>query len=329
VRLAVTVGPKSGRARAACSVVLLALATAGIAKKSDWVSPLNVSGYVHAQWRYDLHVGTYPRQSFDLRRLRVKFKCELGRVGTDVELGCDELAPSIQDAFITYRVMPALELKGGLGKMPFSREELTPAGRLLTIERGLTNGAFGDRGYLGRDIGFSVGGELFPNRLPMTYEAGVYNGNGARASLDYNNAKQFAERVTARPFNWLALGLNATQRNDSLSGLLVNAYGGDFSCRFGAATLDGEVLAGNSEPDKEMLGAQLAAAYRFGPVEPVLRLERFYPDLAVRNGCQTALTLGGNWYLDRRLLFKSNVTSDVAPGSAWGHRFVLQAQASF
>jgi hypothetical protein len=225
--------------------------------------------------------------------------------------------------------MPALEFKGGLGKMPFSREELTPAGRLLTIERGLTNDAFGDRGYVGRDVGFSVGGELFPNRLPMTYEAGVYNGNGARASLDCNNAKQFAERVTVMPLGWLWLGLNATQRNDSLTGLLVHAGGWDYCCRFGGATFEGEVMTGNPEPGRGMLGAQLAAAYRFGPVEPVVRLERLWPDLDAAQSHATALTCGANWYLDRRLQLKANVTSDAEAGRAWGHKFRVQAQASF
>lgn len=288
---------------------------------------LAVSGYVHVQWASDFRTAVYPRHSFELRRMRLRFNYIPSDIGASVELGCDDLVPSVEDAYIQYRPSAAIGFVAGLRKMPFSREELTSATKLLTIERGPTNELFGDYAYLGRDIGLTVEGELFGPGMPVTYALGMYNGSGARLSRDYNNAKQFAERVTVRPAGWLTLGLSGTQRNDSLTGLLVGAYGADFTCSLRRLSVEGEVLAGNSDPGERMLGAWLAGAYRLGVFEPLVRAERLYPDLAAADVVEMELTAGCNWYPHRRVQLKVNVTADF---DAWpGPGILAQAQVSF
>jgi len=304
----------------------LALAQAESKKPKSWdFGQLSVSGYVHVQWQSDYRPAVYPRHSFELRRVRLRFNYIPTDVGACIELGCDDLQPSIEDAFIQYRISQAFGFVAGLRKMPFSREELTSASKLMMIERGLTNDRFGDRGYLGRDIGLAVEGEL-PG-LHVGYAAGVFNGNRARLSRDYNNAKQFAERVTFGPADWLTLGVSGTQRNDSVTGELVHAYGVDFCCPLRRLRIEGEVLTGNEEPGDWMLGAWLAGAYRLGAFEPAVKLERLYPDLAARTGDETEVTVGCNWYPHRRVELKANVVAGV---ESWpGPAVVAQAQMSF
>lgn len=309
-------------------MLLASTSALGAGKKSavpDF-GQLAVSGYVHVQWVSDFRVGTYPAHTFDLRRVRLKFHYIPSDIGACVELGCDRLVPSIEDAFVQYRVLPVLQFVAGLRKTPFSREELTPASRLLMIERGMTNDAFGDYGYLGRDIGLAVEGELPGKRLG--YAAGVFNGNRARLSRDGNNAKQFSERLTARPADWLTLGLSGTQRNDSVTGTPVSAYGADFSCVLRRWTVEGEALTGSSEPGTRMLGAWVTGACRLGTFEPGVRLERLYPDLSAADNSETELTLACNWYPHRRVQVKANLVTEMIRGTL-GHELIAQAQVSF
>ncbi|MBM3313092.1 hypothetical protein FJY70_00705 [candidate division WOR-3 bacterium] len=316
------------------SVLLLVVLTAvGLAqgkgaRASDF-GQLSASGYVHVQWVSDFRAAVNPTHSFDLRRMRLKFHYIPSDIGACIELGCDRLSPSVEDAFIQYRVGPGLGFVAGLRKMPFSREELTPASRLPAIERGLSNDLFGDLGYLGRDIGLCVEGELFSSSLPVTYAAGVFNGNRARRSRDYNNAKQFCERVTAKPRNWLTLGLSGTQRNDSVTGKRVGAYGADFRCTPRRLTFEGEVLVGNSAPGKRMLGTWLVLAQRIGSLEPGLRAERLYPDLGAAGMTVTELAAFCNWYLHRRMQLKVNLIADKKTKDWQGPAVLVQAQVSF
>jgi len=304
----------------------------GAGKKGKAQDPglLSINGYVHVQWMYDFHKNALPRHGFDLRRGRIEFRYDLADViGAEVEIGCDELDLTVKDAYLEYRVSPALGFVAGLRKMPFSREELTPISKLLMIERSETNDMFGDQGYLGRDIGLAVEGGIFSNRLPVGYALGVFNGNGNRVFEDYDDDKQFCERVTFRPLEQLTLGLNATQRNDSLTGRLVTAYGGDAAAGLGRASFELEVVAGNAGTDRHMLGCWLLGAYRFGSLEPGLRLERVYEDLAEAGDNATILTLACNWYPLRKVQLKANLVSDFGSATNPGHELVIQAQVGF
>ncbi len=133
-----------------------------------------MQGDVQVQWLSDFRTAVYPRYSFILRRARVQFQYEPFRFGTNVEIGADELPLELKDAFVYYRVTPALRFFAGLGKVSFSLEELTPARKLLLIERSRTNRLFSDYGYLGRNVGLTVEGERGPSRGVFGYAIGLY-----------------------------------------------------------------------------------------------------------------------------------------------------------
>lgn len=303
----------------------------GADRKATRIPPgqLSINGYVHVQWLYDFRETAAPRQGFDLRRARIEVRYDLADAAAEIEVGCDELEVTVKDAYLEYRVSPALGFVAGLRKMPFSREELTPVSKLLVIERSEMNDMFGDAGFLGRDIGLALEGKLPWVPIRVEYAAGVYNGNGDRAFEDYDDAKQFGERLTVQPAEQLTLGLSATQRNDSLTGRVVTAYGADVSWQRGKATVDAEVLTGNRGPERRMLGAYLLGAYRLGAFEPGLRLERLDEDLAEAEDCITALTLACNWYPYRKVQLKANAVSNVSSGQPFEHKLVMQAQVGF
>jgi hypothetical protein len=301
-------------------------------KKNKFQNPglLSINGYVHVQWMYDFQESVFPRSGFILRRGRVEFRYELADiVATEIEIGCDKLALTVKDAYIEYQVSPILRFIAGLHKMPFSQEELTPISKLLMIERSETNEMFEDYKYLSRDIGLTIEGELFRNKLPVGYRFGVFNGNGNRIFQDNNNAKQFTERLTIKPLNWFTLGINTTQRNDSLTGKLVTAWGEDILCRFGSITVKHEILLGNAGPYHRMLGGYLLGAYRIGDFEPGLRIERLYTDLTETKEYTTLLTTACNWYPHRKVQLKTNLITDIKTGWKFENKILIQAQAGF
>lgn len=294
---------------------------------------LSIDGYAHVQWALayfpNAAVGAWQHYGFTLRRGRLQLEYEFtDRVQTTLEIGCDKLDLEVKDASIGYRVGAPLAFVAGVQKMPFSREELRSSSRLTMIERSAANGWFDSLGYLGRDIGLVAAGEFAPGGRPLGWALGVFNGNGARAVRDNNDAKQFAERVTFEPARWLSLGANATQRNDSLSGRLVTAWGGDAALKLGPAAIEVEALAGDGDSAQTAMGAWLTGSVRLGALEPALRLERFTPDIGSAGAATTTLCAGLNWYLHERVRLKANVTA--VPGDAVaGNTLVVEAQAGF
>ncbi len=291
---------------------------------------LSVDGYAHIQWVQDFRAGAWPAFGFILRRARFSLEYEFAeRAAFEMEVGADRLALEVKDAFVAYRIGRPLRLVAGLQKMPFSREELTPASRLVTVERGAANDRFGSMGFLGRDIGLVAEGGLFAPRLGLGYALGVFNGNRARRFRDDNDAKQFVERLTFEPSSRFALGLNATQRNDSLSGRLVHAFGGDAALKLGPAAVELEALCGNADSAAWMAGAWLVGSARLGALEPVLRLEHLRGDPQGDGAALTALSAGLNWYLQRRVRLKTDWTARFGTQPGAGSVVTVEAQAGF
>lgn len=203
----------------------------------------SVGGYIHTYWKYDFREDKVPNNEFNIRRAQVEFKNTISNnLSTRVEIDCEKNQIGPKDVFFEYRMKPFLNFVVGQHKIPFSREELRPTDELLVVNRGETNEIFSNYGYLGRDIGVSLTGGIFKNKIDYTF--GVFNGNGCMEYGDNNNVKQFGERIVFTPLNSLSIGLNSTQKNDSLSGKVISAYGGDFLYQKSRITLEGEILSG-------------------------------------------------------------------------------------
>ena len=321
--------------RAVLITLCVLLLVSGRATANDARFQFAVKGYVHVQWGFVCGEDSRLEHGFVLRRARLKFRSGVGsRLHSEVEIGADGFDLALKDAFVGYWAASWLELVVGLHKMPFSPEELQPVSGLLMLERSRTNDEFEDLGYLGRDIGLTVRGRVLERPLPVGYALGVYNGNSGAGLQDNDNAKQFVERVTVEPFEWLVAGLSSTQRNDSLTGELVFAYGGDLLVRSGGVRVEAELLAGDvvtgeAGSDRTMLGCVLAGGYRFGNLEPVARVERFFPDAAATDDWRTAVGVGLNWYPVRRMQVRMNFTTDIEPGAKFSHELAVQARAGF
>jgi len=190
--------------------------------------------------------------TFETRRMRIGIEAEFcdwlsAMIEPDFALGQLEL----KDAWINWALDPAIEVRFGQFKKPFSRIELISSSMLIPIERGLRIRGLDDLGrsliapdlqpiyarldgdpvfgdeykllddlrYLGRDIGVAVHGRLGGR---VGYAVGVFNGEGADRR-DVAGGKSFAGRLTYAPSASapLSLGAGVSRRETR-----IDAYGG-------------------------------------------------------------------------------------------------------
>jgi phosphate-selective porin OprO/OprP len=107
----------------------------------------------------------------------------------------------IQDAYVTGRYLPWLNLTAGKFKAPVGLERLQSASDVRFVQR-----AFPTSLAPNRDIGIMTGGNLVPDRLEyrFAYLNGSNDGSSSESfatpDTDPNNGKDWALRVFATPF---------------------------------------------------------------------------------------------------------------------------------
>jgi phosphate-selective porin OprO/OprP len=103
----------------------------------------------------------------------------------------------IQDAYLNYRYIPALQLEAGKFKSPVGLEQLQPDAVTSFNERSLATDLVPNR-----DVGFELHGDLFGGAL--SYAGGIFDGspdyNSTTTNSDYDDNKAFAGRVFAQPW---------------------------------------------------------------------------------------------------------------------------------
>ena len=230
----------------------------------------------------------------------------------------------LEDAWMNLAFHPAFQFQVGQFKKPFSRIELTSSSRIVPIEyglriRGLAQIAehhllLADNGYLGRELGAQVHGEIGP----VGYAAGVFNGSG-QSARDVNDAKSLAGRLTYQPFDApFEIGAGASWRDAALTDALGQSYTeqglavevdvawGGFR-RPGLSFVAEAMQAENFQFEDPMIGAQAVASWfqplaasRVEGVEPLLRASFGDPSTKMEATSGVLLTPGINLYFHGR-----------------------------
>jgi phosphate-selective porin OprO/OprP len=102
----------------------------------------------------------------------------------------------LQDAYVTARLWPELQVVAGKMKEPVGLERLQSGANLLFLERGYPTQLLPNR-----DVGFALQGDLFEGAL--NYVVGGFNGVADGGSGDFDTSdrdKDVAARVFAHPF---------------------------------------------------------------------------------------------------------------------------------
>ncbi|MBP9204967.1 MAG: hypothetical protein KBG28_13430 [Kofleriaceae bacterium] len=117
------------------------------------------------------------------------FEIHRARLGAEGQLGSDKLTFKTQTEFgrglvhlkdfmIDLKLAPAVWLRAGQYKRPFSRQQITSSGKLELVERGITDRAFG----AGRDIGIALRND-YEKSVPIEWTVGLFNGGTDRPAV--------------------------------------------------------------------------------------------------------------------------------------------------
>jgi len=102
-------------------------------------------------------------------------------------------AKMLEDAFMNYKIIDEVQVRGGQDKIPFSRQWIISSSALSFTEYSNASDAF----YVGRDIGVILHGKFLDGM--MHYTVGGYGGAG-QSLLNSNNDNAFASRLVFNPF---------------------------------------------------------------------------------------------------------------------------------
>lgn len=92
-------------------------------------------------------------------------------------------------AYLNYEFNPAFQIKAGLHKIAFNRQEMNSSGKLQFTDRSLAN----ERYNLDRSIGLSLHGGFLEDKIH--YYLTVTNGRATEAELNTNNELLYAARL--------------------------------------------------------------------------------------------------------------------------------------
>lgn len=299
--------------------------------------------------------------AFETRRVRFGAKLSFDEWITGI-IEADFGGPGaiLTDGYLDVELDPALVIRAGQFKKPFSLIELTSNTQILTIERsvrirGLEDlvGVPGEEQWLvdasmykGRDIGVMAHGAIGV----LGYAAGVFNGSGANARED-RGSKAYAGRLTYAPAEPLTLGAAVSAQptgsleplGDELTGIAwsLDAEYGEFrgdglhvmaELVFGD---DGLLAVAGDAPD--MLGTQAVAAW-FAPrpgrvegIEPLLRVSYGDPDTDLDGDSGFLVTPGLNVYFTgrNRLMLNGDIYVPSQDGLDTEYALVAQLQVHF
>lgn len=299
--------------------------------------------------------------AFETRRIRLGTAFAFDEWITGVmEVDFGGPTASLTDAFIDVALSDAFAVSAGQLKKPFGLFELTSNTKILTVERtarlrgledylgsipGDAHTLLAENGYLGRDIGVVLHGELGR----VGYAGGVFNGSGpnAREAL---GSKAYAGRLAVVVTEALVVGAAVSRQpmafpgpdGDERSGTAwaVDAELGAF--RAPGLHVMAEIMGGDdplfaADVEGAMLGAQAAAGWfvrRSGRVEgfePVLRVSWGDPDTDVEANEGLLVTPGVNLYFTgrNRLMLNGDVYVPAQDGREAQYGFVTQLQIYF
>jgi hypothetical protein len=295
-----------------------------------------VSGIVNMRYQYsDAGEGS---NGFDIRRARLDVK---GAIAPQLDYRIHaELAnsPKILDAYVSWAVAGALNVKAGEFKIPFSLENPYSAYALEMIDNSMV--ITGLSGYSdvsgisanGRDIGVNVSGKFLPvrDRTLFEYSVGVFNGNGINVS-DNNKAKDLSGTLIARPTKEITVSASQYYGTTGPQGETFRRIRSGIGARYDNKKLlaRGEYIYGRTG-DMNSDGFYIVAGYFVLPkLQTLLKYDRFRRDVSIRETQQTNYIVGVNYFPLKNFHFKLNYSFRTTVGSRDVNHVAVQFLAMF
>lgn len=324
--------------------------TATVQKYGFSPEAFEIKFYIQPRWAYysqpvDLVDGKLAPEtdnSFSIRRSRIYLTSNIspsvtGRVQFDVKPDKIETL----DAYFAFN--PKVSEKrpwtftGGQFKKPISYQEFAMASSNLNlIDRPFTNDFLEKKLFVSaEDVGAMATGDLWEFGIPVTVNAGVFNGLVKGASkYDLNSGKEFAGRVEVTPLTGISVGVNGaiSQRgyaSDSTETKNFDAWGADVVLARNNVQIVAELFGGdNTEaitaeppffpsaiPIFHAWYAEAILRHRSG-FEPAIRFEYFDPNRDDEDDGRTVWTGQLAYSFSPNFRWQVNGSREVFEGSA-------------
>jgi hypothetical protein len=292
---------------------------------------IKIKGMVQPVWNYDFRAGQLPNNEFVLKRTRAGVEVNITKylnAEIEVDLTDSEL---IKDAKFDFEINRFVKLSAGKRKIPFSRERLTSVKKLIFVDRSKIVKEIEDIGYAGRDIGANLDWLFYTSRtLEVEFSAGVYNGTAGSLEGDLNNSKNFAQRLEINYQKDFSIGLNSSQRLDSITAKYFVANGVDFFVKpIKQLYIDGEALIGKRQNGKLTGGGYLTAEYEIGDFLIGFRFEKYFKDINTNIESRDVITSKFEWSPNKYMRFQINYINTKEFGLQSNSELLLSTQVSF
>lgn len=250
-------------------------------------------------------------------------------------------SPAILDAKLYYRFSKFVAIDAGLFKSPFSAEFLIGAANIDFVNRSQVVTLLAP----GRQIGVQLRGSL--SQKPISYQVGLFNGNGFDGNNNDNNKFLYAGRLTFHPVlsdpsSRLEFGLNLAYSEDdnaTIGSGFVPGFngerlliGGDTRWTLGRYLISSEIIYGNLDPSSglssEMVGFHTTLGYMLNDKNQLLfRTDNFDPD---RLGTDSHLIIFGyNYWPTKATEIQVNYIINTDKTDIDHHQLLINAQISF
>jgi len=292
---------------------------------------IEIGGTIQPIWMYDFKAGAFPNNEFFLKRARAGLEVKITK-NLDAEIEVDLTdAELIKDAKFDYEVNQFVKLSAGKRKIPFSRERLTSVKKLIFVDESKIVKEIEDIGYAGRDIGANIDWLFYTSKtFEVELMAGVYNGTAGNLQGDLNNSKNYAQRLEFNYQKDFSIGVNSSQRLDSITAKYFVANGVDFFVRpFKKLYLDGEALIGKRQSGKLTGGAYATVEYEIGDFLIGLRFEKYFKDVKSNVDSRDIITSKFEWSPNKHMRCQINYVNSKEFGSPAVSELLLSTQISF
>jgi hypothetical protein len=289
---------------------------------------LKLSGFAQLQFAEN----NDSNDSFSIRRARLSLGGNLLRK-LHFKLQADlTKSPVLLDALAEVTFRKELNLGAGQFLVPFSLENTTSAGELLTINRSQTVEKMApgrDNGAIGRDIGAF----LFGSYSFFDYAIGLVNGSGINKTDD-NNHKDLVGRFLIRPFKATMVGFSFYSGRQRQAGeaidLLRDKYGMELMVNYSRFKLVAEFIQAKDDRVKRQGWYVQNSLYLIPEkYQLVFRIDSINLDKSLPGQKTIIYTAGANWFLSSKSKLQANFEYHRKETGSDHRAILLQLQAGF
>lgn len=290
------------------SIINLIIVVSLFAQK-EALKTTSVFGFFQPLYQMNLSNSSIPNNEFKLNRIRVGIENRFSNwLKGEIELDPLEQV-IIKDAIIELKVLDELEISFGRQKIPFSFERLTSVKSIPFFERSKIVKELDQLGYCGRDVGVQVSYIKNFDNIKFNLIAGVFNGNSGIPSGDNNNSKSFGERLEISSGKSIRIGINSSQKIDSISAKYFVANGFDFSVKvLKNITLTSEFLYGKKNSQTTIGGYYTLLEYNLDDFTFGIRFNQYFKD--VKKTASNFYEAKIDWKPEKFLRFQINFVSE-------------------